>query len=738
MRDVPILRPRAMRHTESDTTRMNAGSTAERRAPASGVPGNRSGRCIGRVRKRLARLMVWGMIVSTAVAPLGGCGLLGKIPPGPHDTTASYHDNHGLQIEYPDVAQCATPQTLNAQQTLSPFSLEDPSTLPAFEMSLQQAVNMALQQSPVLRTLGASVDVRVAAQGVATIYDPALTAASPNLGTEAALSAFDAQYTQQLFWQNVDQPRNSRPFDAGAFVVAAISNQNLATFTGQLSKTTALGSQFALRHNVNYSRVNDTSVSSRLFPSSFEGWVEAEWRQPLMQGAGTTFNRIAGPTTVPGQYNGVLIARINEDVSLADFENSVIQVVADVEQAYWDLVTAYRVLDANVKGREAALQTFQFQQVRLEVGSGRSDEEAQARSQYYQFQAQVEASLGGTAGLYAAEQRLRYLVDMPATDGRLIRPTTEPTDARVVYDWESSLGQALERRVEIRRQKFGVKRRELELIAAKLNLRPRLDFLAQYRWRGLGNHLIGDSNAGTLDNLYAEITGGDFQEGQAGIEMNFPVGLRAASTAVAHARLSLRREQAVLAETELRISYDLSDTARQIELTFQLVETNYNRFRADLHQVDVLRRRYRDGNDNINFLLQAQRQVVTSATDFYRALSAYNLAIRDFHWEKGSLLAYNHVQLAEGPWAAGAAYDACQVGRSLRPRHDPSAVCAPAPLTSGPFDPSAVQSGPVYTAPPGAIEMHPEASDAAEDIQQLPAPAAEALREEGLIESAVN
>ncbi len=172
------------------------------------------------------------MIVSTAFAPLGGCGLLRKIPSGPHDTTVSYHDNHGLQIEYPDVAQCATPPSLNAQQTLSPFSLEDPSTLPAFEMSLQQAVNMAVQQSPVLRTLGASVDVRVAAQGVATIYDPALTAASPVLGTEAALSAFDAQYTQQLFWQNVDQSAKLAPLHAGPLLSQAVTDQSLATFSG--------------------------------------------------------------------------------------------------------------------------------------------------------------------------------------------------------------------------------------------------------------------------------------------------------------------------------------------------------------------------------------------------------------------------------------------------------------------------------------------------------------------------
>ena len=54
-----------------------------------------------------------------------------------------------------------------------------------------------------------------------------------------------------------------------------------------------------------------------------------------MQGAGTTYNRNAGPNGVVGQYNGVLIARINTDISLADFENGVIRLVNDVETAYW-------------------------------------------------------------------------------------------------------------------------------------------------------------------------------------------------------------------------------------------------------------------------------------------------------------------------------------------------------------------------------------------------------------------
>ena len=50
------------------------------------------------------------------------------------------------------------------------------------------------------------------------------------------------------------------------------------------------------------------------------------------------------------------------------------------------------------------------------------------------------------------------------------------------------------RRSELRRQKWQLKRRELELIAAKNHLMPRLDALGRYRWLGAGDRLIGDSN----------------------------------------------------------------------------------------------------------------------------------------------------------------------------------------------------------------------------------------------------
>ena len=40
---------------------------------------------------------------------------------------------------------------------------------------------------------------------------------------------------------------------------------------------------------------------------------------------------------MPGVYQGVLIARTNTDISIADFEIAVRSLISDVENAYWDL-----------------------------------------------------------------------------------------------------------------------------------------------------------------------------------------------------------------------------------------------------------------------------------------------------------------------------------------------------------------------------------------------------------------
>lgn len=611
----------------------------------------------------------------------------------------AYYQNFAHQIEYPDVASCNAPE---ATAIPAPFSIKNPSEVPAWDLSLQEAVNTALCSSDVLRSIGGSI---VQTQlGTSTTLDPGLAESNPINGVEATLSAFDAQVSTQLFWQKNNRPQNR--LQSLSFIFPSALEQTTGNYINSIAKTTATGTRFTLNSNVVYDRNNSPGLQ---FNSSFVGFLEAGMRQPLMQGYGTTYNRIAGPDSPVGQYNGVLIARINLDISLADFERGVVTLVNDVETAYWELYFAYRTLDAQVTGRENSLQTWQRVHELQKVGArgGEADAEAQARSQYYLFESQVNDALASTNGLFATEQRLRYLMGVTANDGRLIKPTDQPLQAEIQVDWYRAVADATSQRVEIRKQKWTIKRRELELLASRLNRRARLDAVTLYRWRGLGDHLIDTRDPNNqFSSLAQNITEGNFQEWQAGLEWNYNVGLRQASSAMRNAQLSLVRECSVLKEMELRISHDLSNSQRQIARSYAQVKTNYNRVEADQQQVEVLRNRYERGLININFLLLAQQSLATSTSGYHRALTDYMLALRDFHREKGSLLNYNQVRLAEAGYTDGAYSSAYQRGRDYTPRDPGTTVSVqPGPISHGSFSPEMVgQEGSTYATPEWASE----------------------------------
>ena len=108
------------------------------------------------------------------------------------------------------------------------------------------------------------------------------------------------------------------------------------------------------------------------------------------------YNRIAGPynpftPTATGlntpAFDGVMLARINVDISLADFEGGVRNLMFDVENAYWELYFSYRALEASKAGRDSALQTWQKIHALYMVGArgGEAEKEAQSRAQYFLF-----------------------------------------------------------------------------------------------------------------------------------------------------------------------------------------------------------------------------------------------------------------------------------------------------------------------------------------------------------------
>jgi len=595
----------------------------------------------------------------------------------------AHYDTVATEVEYADVT---TPCDNDLLGSLPPHTILEDSEIQYMDLPLQDAIHLALTHSKVLRDLGATV-LRVP-ESLPTSYAAAIQESDPQFGVEAALSAFDAEFSSSLFFEKNDRRMNNLSLgDSGLF------QQDYDVFQAQITKQAATGSQFTLRKNVDF---DQNSSLANEFPNAWNVNLEAEARHPLLQRGGLKFNRIAGPDGNPGVINGVLIARIRTDISLAEFELELRNFLANVENAYWDLYFAYRDLDAKIDARNKSLETWRS--IRANLWSGRtgheSDKEAQAREQFFRFEEDVQNALTGrqlegtrtnngsgpgtfrgSPGVQVHERRLRLLIGLPLNGDCLIRPADEPATAPVAFDWQAITSEVLLRRAELRRQRWQVKKHEMELIASKNFLLPNLDLVGRYRLRGFGHKLLNSdgSGLGEFDNAYQDLTSGNYQEWLLGAEFSVPLGFRRGHASVRNAELRLARARAVLREQERQVIHDLSNAVAETDRAYAIMKTSYNRNVAAQDQLNILENDFKNNpigkRPEFFVVLDAQRRAADAEIRYYQAQVEYMLAVRNVHFEKGSLLDYCGVAMSEGPWCSKAYLDAAKLEqRRGRPR----------------------------------------------------------------------
>ena len=714
---------------------------------------------------RFART-IWVSLTSISLLA-GGCA-----PRQPfyffEDGDLSHYVGAIQKLEFPDSEQ----QPLDeAAGTTEPLTLSNPNFDQIWEVSLEEAIRTALENGKVLRNLGGrfasfggprpqtgepAVSLLTAPTQTPSIYDPAIAETDPFRGVESALAAFDAQLSMTSTWQNGIRPQNVDPLFQTILFVPVLKTNTGVTTTG-ISKTTATGGQFGVS---NFTQLDATNNLFRDVPSIWTTGYDFTFSQPLLQGAGVAYNRIAGPDTFNNllgrpNFRGVLLARINADISLAEFEAGVRNLVSDTEQSYWELYFAFRYLEARKAGRDSALEAWRKVHALYVEQSrgGEADKEAQAREQYFLFRSEVEQAL---CDVYRCENRLRYMMGISASDGRLIRPADEPTTARISFDWQQSLVEALSRSAELRKQKWVIKQKELELTAAKNLLLPRLDIGGRYRFLGVGEDLLsqqynpypqpGVPVAGrptvTLQDTdaYSSLMGGRLQEWQAQAQFLMPIGFRRELSTVRNFQLQLARERARLQDEELEASHALVEAARNVDTNFALSQTNFNRRVAAERQVEAVQAAYDAGTVTLDQLLDAQRRRADAESAYARALVDYNRSISQLHFRKGSLLEYNGVFLAEGPWPGKAYFDAHRRARQrdaslyLNYGHSRPGVFSRGPITQN-FESIGADARPVQLPPrdPATRDEPPAApgTKAAPENpavpEQLPTPARAAL-----------
>jgi outer membrane protein TolC len=605
------------------------------------------------------------------------------------DGDLSHYIDKATAAEHPDLDQLPLAEVENAAH---PLTLSNPNFKEFWELTLEECVSIALANSKVIRG-GSPVNLQngqlfagtqegrliSGPRQFASIYNPAVSETNPGQrsfalfggqgadgpsqegggseqglfvrqGVEAALSEFDAQVSfvgnpGAQIASSTDRPQNVNAAFTGFPQVLDLRQGGA---TAQIQKRSATGTQFAARSTTEY----DRGIQRGNFQALNSIWtqtLEVEVRHPLLRGGGVQINRMP-----------IVLARIGTDVEILGVQDQLQDMLNNLELRYWDLYLRYRNLETAKVGRDSALVTWRIVYDKWVNDVEPVQAEAQAREQYFSFRAQVENAL---RELYDAENELRLLMGLAATDCRLIRPKDDPTLARVEFEWCEILAESIARRPELIQQRWVVKYRELELIQARNFLLPQLDVGAFYRWLGVGDDLIhanpnGIKFPGQGSDAWSELTGGDFQEWGFLLSYNMPVGFRRELAGVRHAQLRLARDKAFLEDMELDVSHGLAKSVRHLDTSFQLSQTNANRWAASQKEVEAMEALYRGGRVALNDVLEAQRRRAIAQAAFWLSVTEYNKAIADLHTRKGSIMEYNGICFEEGPWPQKAYWDA--------------------------------------------------------------------------------
>ena len=183
-----------------------------------------------------------------------------------------------------------------------------------------------------------------------------------------------------------------------------------------------------------------------------------------------------------------------------------------------------------------------------------------------------------------------------------------------------------------------------------------------------------------------------------------PVGFRRGYAAVRSAQLNLARDKAVLEEQERQVIHDLSNALGDMRRAYRIMETTYNRRLAAQQNAEILHFRLEKGQPvTPEQLLEAERRLAEAEIQHEKSLVEHMLAIKNVHFEKGTLLEYGRIQLAEQlPMSSG------------------STIPVPAPAPAGPA-PAPAGAAPARTAP-ATVPMPPQDQNVVQGLPLDPGP----------------
>ena len=381
----------------------------------------------------------------------------------------------------------------------------------------------------------------------------------------------------------------------------------------------------------------------------------------------------------------IKLAKKRLDISDSQFRQRAIDIISQVQRAYWDLVFARR--DYEIKNEALRNGNIQLEhnQRLVEAGTLAPVDVISTRVEVERRKDELEAA---TEVIQRAENGLKTLMLQPASTDlweSVIEPTDRPEiNTDIAMPLKDAVANAFKNRPELEQFRLRGELNEIDVEYYKDQTKPQIDFVATYGTLGLAGSLRTTANPLTASNalLYGRInqlsalqglpplvTGSGFGATNPkyvgsypktvwnllknkdntvsfGININLPLRNTTAKAQLGRALQETKQLDAQKQRTLQGIEVEVRNALQAVETAKRRVEAAKNsRVNAEL-QLASEQRKFDAGQSTNFFVLDRQNALSSAQGRELRALTDYNKAVAELQRAISTTLTINNISFA--------------------------------------------------------------------------------------------
>jgi HAE1 family hydrophobic/amphiphilic exporter-1 len=367
-----------------------------------------------------------------------------------------------------------------------------------------------------------------------------------------------------------------------------------------------------------------------LFSPAYLTSIGAQVRQPLLKGR-----------AIDSARTELIITALDSEKTRAQLLQSVQNVVASVEQAYWSLVSALREVQVRRDAVTLAEQQRADTQARIDARTAAALDIAQPTAEIERRRGDLFAA---QETALRAERTLKLLMTDDPSDpiwSQTLVPSNPPEVEDKPVDVPRALSDAMAHRPELVSLGADVSAAEARTRLAKDALKAQVDVVGGYSMRGLAGSQNPDTATfpgivtpfptvlgGALGTSYQSLFKQTFPDASIGVSVNVPLGNHAAKGDYGVAQAQQKQTVLQLAQQRDLIAVDVLNSASALETARSRVQAARAGLDAANTQLRAEQERFNAGTST-NFLVltrqndleQAQLTEISALTEYRRALT---------------------------------------------------------------------------------------------------------------------